>query len=233
MLIEYRAYTLHLGAEELFWEAQRERGEHGLRAIFERLIGSFATRSGPTDQIVSLYRYDSFEDWHTRLYGIYGQARLQPYFRVIRPLIARQESKFLLPAPLPELTPHWGNGHDWLPGDGALFGADSVIEQTTLSFAAGGVPACWEAFRQHALGDDPLALNGIFATFNSIAGALNEVLIYRRFANLAALQEHRQQLRRSQAWTSFLRSLAPLTVASDSRLLAPSRVTDMAPLFAD
>ncbi|MNN88625.1 hypothetical protein D3C81_2063320 [compost metagenome] len=59
------------------------------------------------------------------------------------------------------------------------------------------------------------------------------MLIYRRFANLAALQEHRQQLRRSQAWTSFLRSLAPLTVASDSRLLAPSRVTDMAPLFAD
>ncbi|MCY1417382.1 hypothetical protein D9M71_329160 [compost metagenome] len=232
MLIEYRAYTLHLGAEELFWEAQRERGEHGLRPIFERLIGSFATRSGPTDQIVSLYRYDSFEDWHTRLYGIYGQTRLQPYFRVIRPLIARQESKFLLPAPLPELTPHWGNGHDWLPAEGPLFGADSLVEQTTLSFSAGGVPACWDAFRQHALGDDPVALNGVFAAFSSIAGALNEVLIYRRFADMPALLEHRRQLRHSQAWTSFLRSLAPLTVASDTRLLAPSRVADMAPLFA-
>lgn len=231
MLIEYRAYTLHLGAEELFWEAQRERGENGLRSIFERLIGAFATRSGPSDQIVSLYRYDSFEDWHNRLHGIYGQSQLQPYFRVIRPLIARQESKFLLPSPLPELTPHWGNGHDWLPAQGPLFGAQNVIEQTTLSFSAGGVPACWEAIRQHALGDDPVALNGVFATFSSITGALNEVLIYRRFGNLTALFEHRQHLRHSSAWTSFLRSLAPLTVASDVRLLEPSPVADMSPLF--
>lgn len=233
MLIEYRAYTLQLGAEELFWEAQRERGEQGLRAIFERLIGVFASRSGPMDQIVSLYRYDSFEDWHSRLHGIYGQARLQPYFRVIRPLIVRQQSQFLLPAPLPELTPHWGNGHDWLPAQGPLFSADSLVEQTTLSFSAGGVPACWEAFRRHALGDDPVALNGVFGVYSSIAGALNEVLIHRRFSSLAALQEHRQQLRHSSAWTSFLRSLAPLTVASDVCLLAPSRVADMSPLFAD
>ncbi|MOA52598.1 hypothetical protein D3C78_1759220 [compost metagenome] len=72
----------------------------------------------------------------------------------------------------------------------------------------------------------------MFAAFSSIAGALNEVLIYRRFADMPALLEHRRQLRHSQAWTSFLRSLAPLTVASDTRLLAPSRVADMAPLFA-
>ena len=231
MLIEYRAYTLHLGAEALFWEAQRERGEQGLQPIFERLIGVFASRSGAMDQIVSLYRYDSFEDWHSRLHGIYGQARLQPYFRVIRPLIAGQQSKFLLPAPLPELTPHWGNGHDWLPTHGPLFASDTLVEQTTLSFSAGGVPACWEAFRRHALDDDPLALEGMLGAFASIVGALNEVVILRRFASLAALQEHRRQLRHSPAWTSFLRSLAPLTVASDVRLLEPSQLTDMSPLF--
>ncbi|MCY1455204.1 hypothetical protein D9M71_723210 [compost metagenome] len=73
----------------------------------------------------------------------------------------------------------------------------------------------------------------MFAAFSSIAGALNEVLIHRRFPSLAALQEHRQRLRHSPAWTSFLRSLAPLTVASDVRLLEPSRVADMSPLFAD
>ncbi|WP_449433533.1 NIPSNAP family protein [Pseudomonas putida] len=232
MLIEHRVYNLHLGAEELFWEAQRERGEQGLQPIFERLLGVFASRSGPTDQIVSLYRYDSFEDWHSRLYGIYGQARLQPYFRVIRPLIASQQSKFLLPAPLPELTPHWGNSRDWLPGEGPLFDGQALVEQTTLSFSAGGVPACWEAFRRHALDDDPVALEGMLGAFASIVGSLNEVLILRRFSCLAALQEHRRQRHQSAAWTSFLRSLAPLTIASDVRLLEPSQVADMSPLFA-
>lgn len=232
MLIEYRAYTLHLGAEALFWEAQRERGEQGLQAIFERLIGVFASRSGATDQIVSLYRYDSFEDWHSRLYGLYGQARLQPYFRVIRPLIASQQSKFLLPAPLPELTPHWGNGRDWVPSQGPLFTGNALVEQTTLSFSAGGVPACWEAFRRHGLDDDPVALEGILGAFASIVGALNEVLILRRFPSFDALQAHRRQLRQSPAWTSFLRSLAPLTVASDVRMLEPSQLADMSPLFS-
>ncbi|MGH8784989.1 MAG: NIPSNAP family protein [Cupriavidus necator] len=234
MIIEHRAYTLHLGAEELFWDAQRERGEDGLRPILERLIGSFATRSGPNDQIVSLYRYDSFDDWQSRLFGVYGQARLQPYFRIVRPLIARQESKFLVPAPIDALTPHWGNGRDWLPQQGPLFAratGPGIVEQTCLTFSAGGVPACWEAFRQHALGDDNVALNGLFAAFSSIAGSLNEVLLYRLFPSPAALFEHRARLVQSAAWTSFLRTLAPFTVASEARLLAPSRVTDMSPMF--
>lgn len=235
MLIEHRAYTLQLGATELFWDAQRERGDDGLRPILDRLIGSFATQTGPLDQAVSLYRYDSFDDWQSRLFGIYGQAHLQPYFRIVRPLIVRQESKFLAPAPLPELTPHWGNGRDWLPAQGPLFTAaraGSVVEETTLSFAAGGVPACWEAFRQHALADDAIPLQGLFGVFSSIAGALNQVLLYRHFANAEACFAHRAALHQSARWTSFLRTLAPLTAASDSRLLEPSRIVDMSPLFA-
>ncbi|MBS0445211.1 MAG: NIPSNAP family protein [Proteobacteria bacterium] len=235
MLIEYRAYTLRLGAEALFWEAQKERGPDGLRPILDRLIGSFATRSGPNDEIASLYRYDDFGDWQSRLMGLYGQAGLQPYFRVVRPLIARQQSSFLVPAPVAALTPHWGNGHDWLPAQGPLLrarAAGGIVEETRLNFSAGGVPACWEAFRQHALGEDPAVTDGLLGAFNTIAGSLNQVLLLRQFDGIAALEAHRGALRRHAAWTSFLRTLAPLTVSSDVRLLQPAPVPDMSPMFS-
>lgn len=238
MLIEHRVYTLKLGSTELFWDAQSERGNDGLKPILDRLIGAFATRCGPADEIVSLYRYDSFDDWHTRLLGLYGQAALQPYFNIVRPLIVRQESKFLVPAPLPELTPHWGNGRDWLPGHAPRFTAlhgvshgACIVEETTLSFAAGGVSACWAAFRQHGLVDDTAAMSGLFGAFSTLVGALNQVLLYRCFANAEAWSAHRAALRASTCWSGFLRTLAPLTVGSASRLLEPSRIADMSPMF--
>lgn len=239
MLIEHRSYTLRLGAADLFWDAQRERGDHGLQPILERLIGSFATCTGSLDQIVSLYRYDSFDDWQTRLLGLYGHAGLKVYFDRVRPLILHQESKFLMPAPLPELTPHWGNGHDWLAAHGLLLNAPpfdtprraGVVEETTLSFAAGGVPACWNAFRRHALVEDPAAMEGLFGGFSSIVGALNQALLYRFFPDVEAWSSHRAALQDSAYWNRFMREIAPLTVRSNCQLLDPSRIADMSPMF--
>ncbi|MFM0503201.1 MULTISPECIES: NIPSNAP family protein [Paraburkholderia] len=241
MLIEHRSYTLRLGAADLFWNAQRERGEHGLQPILERLIGSFSTCTGSLDQIVSLYRYDGFDDWQTRLLGLYGRAGLQAYFDRVRPLIVHQESRFLVPAPLPELTPHWGNGHDWLAAQGPLFNASlsnaqqqaGVVEETTLSFSAGGVPACWNAFRQHALVEDPVAMEGLFAGFSSVVGALNQVLLYRFFPDAEAWSSHRAALQASARWNRFMHEIASLSVGSNRQLLTPSRIADMSPMFAN
>ncbi|WP_167282651.1 NIPSNAP family protein [Paraburkholderia sp. Cy-641] len=235
MLIEHRSYTLRAGAADLFWAAQRKRGDHGLQPILERLIGSFAACTGSLDQIVSLYRYDSFDDWQTRLLGLYGEAGLRAYFDCVRPLIVHQESRFLVPAPLTELTPHWGNGRDWLASQGALFDVSrgaGVVEETTLSFSAGGVPACWNVFRQHALAEDPAAMAGLFAGFASIVGSLNQVLLYRCFPDVQAWSAHRAALQRSARWNDFMHEIASLTVRSSRQLLAPSRITDMAPMFA-
>lgn len=235
MLIEHRVYTLAPGAEASFWNAQRERGEHGLRPILERLIGTYAARSGATDQIVSLYRYDSFEDWQTRLFGLYRKAELQSYFRAVRALIRHQESRFLAPAPLPELTPHWGNGRDWLPAHGPVFAsssAASLTEELTLTFAAGGVPECWEAMARHALMDDAVVMTGLSAGFSTVAGMLNQVLLYWCHADLEAALHHRDCLRESARWNDFLRELAPVDIHAESRLLAPSTVADMSPLYA-
>ncbi|SAK76642.1 NIPSNAP family protein [Caballeronia ptereochthonis] len=234
MLIEHRAYTLRLGTTESFWDAQRERGADGLRPIVERLIGAFAARSGATDQIVSLYRYDSFEDWQVRLLGLYGQADLQSYFRAVRTLIVCQETKFLVPAPLPDLAVHWGNGRDWLPKVGPVFAAPralSVVEELTLSLVAGGVPECWKAFREHGLHDDSIVASGLFGVFSTIAGTLNQVLLYRCFPDFEAWSAYRKRLGESSCWKGILHSLAPLTVDATTKLLEPSRVADMSPLF--
>ncbi len=234
MLIEHRSYTLEPGAVALLGHARARLGGRGLTPIIERLLGAFGARSGPTDQIVSLYRYDSFEDWQTRLFGIYVREELKPYFGAVRPLIVRQESKFLVPALIPELTPYWGNGCDRLPGHGPVFESDparAIVEQTTLSFSPGGVPACWEAWRRHELVADAAAMEGLFAGFNSIVGALNEVILLRQFADEGALFAHRARRVPSAPWQGFLRSLAPLTIGTDVRLLAPSPLADMAALF--
>lgn len=236
MLIEHRVYTLAPGTEASFWAAQRERGEHGLRPILEQLIGAYAARSGAADQIVSLYRYDSFDDWQTRLFGLYRQDALQAYFGSVRPLIKHQESQFLVPAPLPELTPHWGNGRDWLPTHGPAFAASraaSVMVEMTLTFAAGGVPASWEAMRQQALTSDPAVMAGLCAGLSSIVGALNQVLLYWHYPNEEACSIHRRSLRESARWNDFLRALAPFDVQASSRILAPSAVADMSPLYGE
>jgi len=234
MIIEHRAYTLRLGTTETFWDAQRKRGVDGLRPIVERLIGAFAAQSGSTDQIVSLYRYDSFDDWQSRLFGLYGHATLRPYFDAVRGLIVCQESKFLVPAPLPDLAFHWGNGRDWLPEFGPIFSAPRarcVVEELTLSLNAGGVAQCWDVFREHELHADPIASSGLFGVFNSIAGRLNQVLLYRRFPDFEAWRAHRKGLNESPCWRGILHSLAPLTIHANSKLLEPSRVEDMSPLF--
>lgn len=236
MLIEHRTYTLQLGAAQAFWQAQQQRGGEGLKAIFQRLIGTFSTSSGPSDQLVSIYRYDSFDDWQTRLLGLYGQANLQAYFAAVRPLIARQESRFLVPAPVPALTPHWGNGHDWLPGAGAMLvdaiGARSpVVEECTWTFSAGGVPACWAAFRQCGLETDSLALESLLGAFSTVVGVLNQVILYRVFADANACLAHRNALQASTRWAAFQQSMAPLTQSFEHKLLTPSRVADMSPLF--
>ena len=121
MLLERRAYTLRPGAAEDFWKAQLVRGvTEEARPIMGRVIGWFEAASGPNTQIIHLWRYDSFEDWYSRLYS--KRSGAAEYYQLVRPLMLAQENRFMLPAPIPELTPYWGNGNDWLPGGPAIPG---------------------------------------------------------------------------------------------------------------
>lgn len=236
MLIEHRTYSLRLGAVGSFWDAQKERGDSGLAPIIERLLATFSAESGDIDQIVSLYRYDDFNDWETRLLGLYKRLELLTYFQAVRPLIVSQESKFLRPSPIPELTPYWGNGNDWRKGHGplineALAQSNALFEETTLTFSAGGVPACWGALRQHGLDGQAMMQKSLLGVFSTIAGQLNQVVIYRVFTDMESARAHRKELDNLPAWRAFLASVSPLAVKHQVRLFSPSPVADLSPLF--
>ncbi len=228
MLIEQRCYTLRLGATQAFWDAQRVRGD-GLAPILQRLIGTWSAESGATDQIVSLYRYDDFADWETRLMGLYGKPELLPYFKAVRPLIVTQKSSFLRPSPLDGLTPYWGTDTNWRPAGAGPQGRDRHFEELTLTFSAGGVPACWKALGDHALNINARMQEGLLGVFSSIAGELNQVLIYRAFPDAATAQRHRRELSGDAAWQAFVAVMAPLTESSTLRQLAASPVADLSP----
>src|SRR3546814_17643957 len=81
MILEHRAYTMKPGNLERFYELQVDRGFGLVKPIMERLIGYFTTLSGPAEQVVHLYAFDTLEDWRMRLHGLYPVAALQSYFQ--------------------------------------------------------------------------------------------------------------------------------------------------------
>jgi len=236
MLIEHRRYTPRPGQYAAFIAAQHQRGFAVVRPILERLIGYFVADSGPTDEVVHLYRFDSYDDWTARLHGLYGVPALQPYFVTVRPLLLAQENKFLAPAPVAELTPHWGNGRDWLPSAGPLLGSlsgqpDLIIEETTLRFAPGGLVPYWQAWRDGGLGAGPAVAHNL-GVFISMVGPLHELVQYRCYPSHAARRAHREALADSAGWRALQQAAASVTAATSVQLLRPVTVPEMSPLFA-
>lgn len=235
MLIERRTYTLQPGMLNDFWDAQRLRQDR-LQPILDRLIGVFAPLSGMPESVISLYRYDDFADWQTRLGGLYGDPCLLPYFGRVRSMIVRQENELLSPAGLSRATPTWGNGNDWLPAHGAPIpepASRTVIAETTLTFRSGGVPRFWQAFAQHGQGDDAGFAVGLLGAFNTVVGPLNRVRFYTRAGSADDWIVRQEALAQSGAWAQMLNEIAPFLLDVTHVLLRPSRVADLSPMFAE
>jgi hypothetical protein len=236
MLIEHRAYTLKPGNLEAFLQAQIERGFDLVRPIMDRLIGYFITHGGTDSQIVHLYCFDSYDDWTRRLHGLYGVKALEPYFVKVRPLMLAQENKFLVPAPIAELTPRWGNGNDWVPAQGPILGrlgkaGTNVIEEATLNLRPGALPVYWQAYRDHALGADGIATANLLACFYCLVGRQHQVIHYRAYTDYAALRSHRDAMASNDSWRAFQQVVSPLVVGAENKIMEPSPLAEMSPLF--
>jgi hypothetical protein len=238
MLFEYRAYTLRPGNEDAFWDAQQMRGLDPVkRPIMARVVGYFATRTGPVDQIVHLWRYDSYEDWYTRLYSGYGDPAAEPYYRKVRALMVAQESRFLAPAPIPELTPLWGGGNDWRTGDAPIADLaktpDLLVEQTTHQLTPGSMPAFWAAYRDKGLRAGAKALDGMLGCFSTLVGQQHQVTQFRMHESAAGWAAADKMLRNDEAWRDFLEAVKPLTMSYDTKLMRPAALAAISPLFAN
>ncbi len=234
MLIERRAYTMRPGRMEDFIAAQFARGfGPPMSRVLDRLIGYFRTVSGPTDQMVHLWRFDGFDDWTARLHGLYGRPELEPYFKTVRSLMLAQENAFLVPAPLPQLTPYWGNGNDWLAEQGPRLAAAeaTLVEETAYQLLPGTLPAFWDSLRQEGLRAEAAGRH-LFGAFHTTIGQLHRVLIYRRYAGLEQRLAHRAALRADPAWQSFERRIGAEGASATAMLLQPIDGREMSPFFS-
>jgi hypothetical protein len=235
MLFERRAYTLRPGMGARFWELQREwQTPQQIRPLIERTIGYFGTIAGPAEQIVHLYRYDSYDDWRTRLFGIYRPERAA-YFSSARQLLLAQENAFYELAPVDALNPIWGAQRDWLPGSPALPGVPDAtaltVVESTLDMLPGGLPVYWEAWREHGLQAGALATGQLVATLYSLVGPQHRVLQYRWYRGLEEARAHRVALEADPHLQRLTQAAAPLTVASRHTFLHPSPIPWQQSLF--
>jgi len=235
MILEHRAYTMKPGLRERFYETQVERGFSAVRPVIDRVIGYFSTVTGPADQVVHIYAFDSLEDWQTRLHGLYGVPELEPYFLKVRPLMLKQENRLLLPAPVTALSPHFSADTYWTPGDPPLAdpatNRDLLVEEQIVSLTPGSLGKYWEMIERYGVpAMSPLETNMI-GSFHMIAGPLHQVYHYWFFDGFDDRTRRHNAVRVNPDWIRFQDEIRPHVVNKESKLMVPAPVPEMVPLF--
>jgi hypothetical protein len=234
MILEHRAYTMQPGNLERFYEYQVERGFDVVRPIIEPLVGYFSTVDGPLEQVVHLYAFASLEDWRERLHGLYGLSELEPYFEKVRPIMLAQENHVLLPAPVPELTPHFSSESRWQTGDTPIAdgrGKDLLVEERVIALTPGQLPRYWDLMAKHGLGAlSPLETNQI-GTFFMMVGPLHQVYHYWFYEGFDDRTRRHNAVRMNPEWARFQDEIRPYVASQTSKLMVPAPVPEMVPIF--
>lgn len=97
-IIEERCYVLHTqyGPKEYF-DAYERLGRKAQTETLGGLIGYYVTEVGELNAIVSLWRYDSFEDRQTRRAELSQNPQWQEYLQIVRSMIRSMENRLLTP----------------------------------------------------------------------------------------------------------------------------------------
>lgn len=235
MLFEQRIYTLESESADRFWALQHERGFDLVRPIMERLMGYFSTRMHDRDVIVHWWRFDSYEDWHRRLHGLYQVEDLEGYFKKVRALLFTQENKFLSHSPVQDLNPIWSSSSDWLPGHSTLSdGAknrDICIEMEVIQLRPGSLPLYWRAWQDEGLRASPVATKRLIGIFYNLVGQLHEVTVMRWHESQREAIDWRAHLEGYPNWQSFLTMTENLALAKRTHWLTPAPGKQLSPLF--
>lgn len=231
MLFERRVYTLPWEAMDRYWAAQVERGFKVIQPVMERLIGTFVAKDDALAHVTHLYRYDSYEDWHQRMYGLAGNPGVKQYLSVVRPLMVRQENTFLLPSPLTDLSPLWNSTCDWRPGQSANLAVNwrpgDVLEEQVLNLSVdGGWPAYWAAF-DRAFADGVKPPQGHLGAFSTLVGRQHQILTYQVRRADDDLRE-----RPSFGGDSLDAEVGRLVMERVTRRLQPAPIAEMVPILS-
>ena len=99
MIVEQRTYTLRPGTTGAYFALYEREGLAAQREHLGEMLGYYSTEIGHVNQVVHLWRYDSFEDRLARRKALIADERWKTYLEKMLPMLLDQDAKILLPAP--------------------------------------------------------------------------------------------------------------------------------------
>lgn len=105
MLIEQRTYTTHPGKWRAYLALYEAQGLEIQRRILGRLAGYYFTECGELNQIVHMWAYEDMNERSKRRALLMQDPGWLAYVAEMMPLLQKQESKILMPAPF--FIPQW------------------------------------------------------------------------------------------------------------------------------
>lgn len=98
-LVEERCYVLHVpyGPKD-FFEAYEKLGRKIQTETLGGLLGFYSTEVGELNSVVSLWRYESFEDRQIRRGKLAAMSQWHDYLKVVRPMMRTMNNRLLVPA---------------------------------------------------------------------------------------------------------------------------------------
>ncbi|WP_298163259.1 NIPSNAP family protein [Brevundimonas sp.] len=101
MLVELRTYTFEAGALPVFLAAYRAGPDRLQESILGDRVGYYVAETGDVNELVHLWRYESFEDRRARRAELAARPEWADFLRGILPLLKSQQSRILTPVELP------------------------------------------------------------------------------------------------------------------------------------
>jgi hypothetical protein len=100
MVVDFRQYTLKVGAVQTFLELFEKEGLEPQRRILGNFLGLYRTEIGPNiNQIIMMFGYADAGERERRRAALYKDPAFAAYLVKARDLIAAQEVRLLVAAP--------------------------------------------------------------------------------------------------------------------------------------
>jgi hypothetical protein len=99
MIVEERIYTMQPAQAPVYIKAYEAEGMPIQKRILGRMVGYYQTEFGPLNQVIHLWAYEDLAERTERRARLFADPGWLTYVAKVRPMIVKQESKLLLPAP--------------------------------------------------------------------------------------------------------------------------------------
>lgn len=99
MFVEERCYRLLPGAAQDYLLLYERRGMAVQRRYLPTMLGYYLSEIGDLNEIVHLWGHDSLDAREANRHAMRQDPDFQAYWSAVRPLIVRQKTRILRPAP--------------------------------------------------------------------------------------------------------------------------------------